>query len=173
MHNFLLKDKSALNASHLKFLWQIITFTHIQLYVFNFWNKILKLAYVLVLRLNRIYLYVFRTIITISYDFELCLRNPRDHPFKTSANFSRFLTPTSLPSAVFYYYPSANLAKVSFKGKGWVKGVEYCIRTEFSEKGSMKKNALKNTKIVKRAGLFNKDLRVPRRSEISEKNWNT
>ena len=33
-----------------------------------------------------------------------------DHPFKTSANFSRFLTPTPLPSAIFYYYPSANLA---------------------------------------------------------------
>ena len=33
-----------------------------------------------------------------------------DHPFKTSANFSQFLTPTPLPSAVFYYYPSANLA---------------------------------------------------------------
>ena len=34
----------------------------------------------------------------------------RDHPYKKSANFSRFLTPTPLPSAVFYYYPSANLA---------------------------------------------------------------
>ena len=33
-----------------------------------------------------------------------------DHPFKTSANFSQFLTPTPLPSAIFYYYPSANLA---------------------------------------------------------------
>ena len=33
----------------------------------------------------------------------------RDHPFKTSANFSRFLTPTPLPSAVLYYYLSANL----------------------------------------------------------------
>ena len=33
-----------------------------------------------------------------------------DHPVKTSANFSQFLTPTPLPSAVFYYYPSANLA---------------------------------------------------------------
>ena len=33
-----------------------------------------------------------------------------DHAFKTSANFSRFLTPTPLPSAVFYYYLSANLA---------------------------------------------------------------
>ena len=31
----------------------------------------------------------------------------RDHPFKMSANFSRFLTPILLPSAVFYYYPSA------------------------------------------------------------------
>ena len=38
------------------------------------------------------------------------VQNLRDHPFKTSANFSRFLTPTPLPSAVFYYYPSANLA---------------------------------------------------------------
>ena len=34
-----------------------------------------------------------------------------DHPFKTSANFSRFLTPTPLPSAVFYYYPSANFCQ--------------------------------------------------------------
>ena len=34
----------------------------------------------------------------------------RDHPFKTSANFHKFLTPTPLPSAVFQYYPSANLA---------------------------------------------------------------
>ena len=33
-----------------------------------------------------------------------------DHPFKKLANFSQFLTPTPLPSAVFYYYPSANLA---------------------------------------------------------------
>ena len=34
----------------------------------------------------------------------------RDHPFKMSANYSWFLTPTPLLSAVFYYYPSANLA---------------------------------------------------------------
>ena len=34
----------------------------------------------------------------------------RDHPFKMSANFSRFLTPTLLLSADFYYYLSANLA---------------------------------------------------------------
>ena len=34
----------------------------------------------------------------------------RIHPFKTSANFHKFLTPTSLPSAVFWHYPSANLA---------------------------------------------------------------
>ena len=33
----------------------------------------------------------------------------RSHPFKASANFSQFLTPTPLPSAVFYYYPSENL----------------------------------------------------------------
>ena len=33
-----------------------------------------------------------------------------DHPSKTSANVSRFFTTTPLPSAVFYYYPSANLA---------------------------------------------------------------
>ena len=32
----------------------------------------------------------------------------RDHPFKTSENFSRFLTP--LPSTVFYYYSSVNMA---------------------------------------------------------------
>ena len=37
---------------------------------------------------------------------------PRDHPFKTSPNFSRFLIPTSLLSAVFFYYPSANLANL-------------------------------------------------------------
>ena len=38
------------------------------------------------------------------------MRSIRDHPFKTSAKFSQFLTPTPLPSAVFYYYLSANLA---------------------------------------------------------------
>ena len=36
----------------------------------------------------------------------------RDHPFKTSANFSRFLTPPPLPSAVFYYYPSAQIWQI-------------------------------------------------------------
>ena len=35
---------------------------------------------------------------------------PRDHPFKKSVYFPRFLILTPLPSAVFYYYPSANLA---------------------------------------------------------------
>ena len=32
-----------------------------------------------------------------------------DYPFETSAIFLRFLIPTPLPSAVFCYYPSANL----------------------------------------------------------------
>ena len=38
---------------------------------------------------------------TFKVDFSL-----RDHPFKTSSNFTQFLTP---PHALFYYYPSANL----------------------------------------------------------------
>ena len=38
--------------------------------------------------------------------FEICIRvqkvkEKRDHPFKTSANFHTFLTPTPIPSAVF------------------------------------------------------------------------
>ena len=42
------------------------------------------------------------------YSFHLF--SHRHNPFKMSANFSRFFILTPLPSAVFYYYPSANLA---------------------------------------------------------------
>ena len=36
----------------------------------------------------------------------------KNHSFNMSASFSWLLTPSSLPSAVFYYYLSVNLAKL-------------------------------------------------------------
>ena len=112
------------------FLEKLLLSSHtILFYVFNFWSKILKLACVLVSRLNSIHLYL-KLLIQLFLIASYALVILRWH--------MKYFIAKNVDLVVMDCFQCCFLRYLSMKRVGWVKGVGYYIRTEFSEKSSLK-----------------------------------